>query len=420
MDIGLVIVLVVAAIIIGVVAFFLIRRLRNSQSSLNDALGPDLDARPDYTSDIPKEPDGWRERFNKLSVAGKILLVMVPVLVILGLVAFILFLRPQSGPPLAPTPTPIPVTLTVSSATVVSPKPLSISVTVKTTGLADGVTVTAELQEDDQPFVWLNPERANGVVRNNQAEISKVERAANAATPTEGRNYTVVVRSPDGTASTPVKLKIPESSGIAVAFYGRPSGTTSPTPTDEPTATVAPVTPGADVTPEPTVVATPTLTATPDSGLPTGPSAGVVNGGNVRRMPIVMTSNVVGGINAGEQVQVIERTPNRAWYRIRTVRDELGWVAAALIRVPAGTQIPVAKVVTVFTSGPMYEQASATSSELGRIDKGDVVELLQRTADGSWYQVVNVRADTGWVEAKLLDHMIPADVAAAVDVAPTP
>ena len=417
MDIGLVIGLVVVAIIIGGVAFFLVRRLRNPHSSLNDALGPDFDARRDYTSEVLEEPDGWRERFNKLSVAGKILLVMVPVLVILGLVAFILFLRPQSGPPLAPTPTPIPVTLTVSSATVVSPKPLSISVTVKTTGLADGISVTAELQEDDQPFVWLNPERASGVVRNNQAEISKVERAANAATPTEGRTYTVIVRSPDGTASTPFKLKIPESGGIATAFYERPSGTTSPTPTEEPTATVAPVTPGADVTPEPTVVATPTLTATATSGL-SGATASVVNGGNVRRMPIVMTSNVVGGINAGEQVQVLERTPNRAWYRVRTVRDELGWVSAGLVRLPAGTQIPVAKVVTVFKSGPMYEQAESTSTETDRVNKGEVVELLQRTTDGTWYQIMNVRDIKGWVEVRLLG--IPADVAATVDVAPTP
>ncbi len=419
MDIGLVIGLVVVAIIIGAVAFFLIRRFRNPQSSLNDALSPNLDAPRDYTSlPIDPEPEGWRERFNKLSVAGKILLVMVPVLVILGLVAFTLFLRPPSEPLLVPTPTPIPVTLIVSSATVVSPKPLSISVTVKTTGLADGITVTAELQEDDQPFVGLNPERASGVVRNNQVEISKVERAANAATPTEGRNYTVVVRSPDGTASAAFKLDVREVNGIAAAFYGRSPGTTSPTPTREPTATVAPVTPWADVTPEPTVVATPTLTTT--SGLPTGPAASVVNGGNVRRMPIVMTGNVIpgGGVNAGEQVQVLGRTPNRAWYRVRTVRDELGWVSAGLIRVRAGTQIPVANVVTVFVSGPMYEQAASTSTETDRVNKSEVVELLQRTTDGTWYQVMNVRDIKGWVEARLLG--IPADVAAAVAVAPTP
>ena len=416
MDIGLVIGLVIAAIIIGVVAFFLIRRLRNPQASLNDALGPNLDAPRDYTSlPIDPEPEGWRERFNKLSVAGKILLVMVPVLVILGLVAFILFLRPQPGPTLPPPPTPIPVTLTVSSATVVSPKPLSISITVKTTGLADGVTVTAELQEDDQPFVWLNPERASGSVRNNQVEISKVGRAANAATPTEGRNYTVVVRSPDGTASAAFKLNVGEINGIAAAFYERSAGPTSPTPTREPTVTVAPVTPGADVTPEPTVMATPTLTAT--SGL-SGTTASVVNGGNVRRMPIVMTSNVVGGINAGEQVQVLERTPNRAWYRVRTVRDDLGWVSAGLIRIPAGTQVPVAKVVTVFISGPMYEQATSTSTETDRVNKGEVVELLQRTTDGTWYQIMNVRDLKGWVEARVLG--IPADVAATVAVAPTP
>jgi SH3-like domain-containing protein len=183
---------------------------------------------------------------------------------------------------------------------------------------------------------------------------------------------------------------------------------TPPTPTEDPTVTPAP-----EATPEATPEVTPTAAA---AALPEGPPASVTNGGNVRRLPIIVADNVVGGINAGEQVQLIARTPNAQWFRVRTIRDEVGWVSATLIGVPAGTDVPVANVVTVFVTGAIYERPDTASTEVDRVNRDEVVELLQRTAAGDWYQVTNVRQITGWAPAELLG--IPDEVAAQVPVAP--
>jgi flagellar FliL protein len=136
----------------------------------------------------------------------------------------------------------------------------------------------------------------------------------------------------------------------------------------------------------------------------------------VRRLPIVTADNVIGGVNAGEPVQLIARTPNGQWYRVRTVRDEIGWVSATLIQVPGEAQVPVAPVVTVFVNGPLFEQPDSTSAELDRVNQNEVVELTQRSADGLWYQATTVRGVSGWVAAELLG--IPDEVAQSVPVAP--
>jgi uncharacterized protein YgiM (DUF1202 family) len=177
--------------------------------------------------------------------------------------------------------------------------------------------------------------------------------------------------------------------------------TTPPPPTN---------TPAAD---QPT--ATPEPTATPQVVLPSGPPAAVTNGGNVRRLP-AFADNVIGGINAGENVQVIERTPNALWYRVRTIRDEVGWVSASLLSIDATTaaNLPVATVVTVFGNGGLYERPDLSSTQLERVNIDEVVELLQKTAAGDWYQVRNLRDIVGWVPTTLLG--IPDDVGARVPV----
>jgi len=195
---------------------------------------------------------------------------------------------------------------------------------------------------------------------------------------------------------------VPSIAGIAEAFFEKTvaeAPTTPPTPTSAPTAA-------------PAATPTPVPTATPE--LPTGPAASVGNGGNVRRQPIVVADNVVAGVNAGEEVQLLSRTPNGAWYRVRTVRDEIGWVSTTLLRIPPGVNVPVAPVVTVFVTGPVYERPDRASTELDRVNQGEVVELTRRTAAGDWYEIVNLRDVPGWVPAELLG--IPPEVANAVPV----
>jgi SH3-like domain-containing protein len=401
--IGLIIVVIVALVIVVALA----RRRRSQQAPPSDpslSIGGPID----YTSlPLDEEPSGWRDRFARLSLAGKILAVLVPILAILGLVALILTLLP-SGAPTAIIPTPVPVALTVTDAAVIRAEPLTVGIDVQTTGLNNGDTVTAEILEDGQPFPFLNPEQARGTVRRNRVEI-QAQRAEDAPAPTLGRRYTVVVRGPDGDVSAETELAVPTVNRIADTFYGQAAAAPTAEPTAQPTTA-----PAATAPPAPTAEPTAEPTAVPE--LPTGPPAGVGNGGNVRRLPLITADNVIGGVNAGEEVQLLARTPNGEWYRVRTVRDEIGWVSVTLLSVPAGAEVPLAPVVTVFANGPLHEAPDGSSTELDRVNQGEVVELTQRTADGGWYEATNARGISGWVAAELLG--IPDEVAQAVPVAP--
>lgn len=402
--IGLIILVLVALAIVVLLA----RRRRANQAPPSDpSLG--LGGPVDYTSlPLEEEPSGWRERFGRLSLAGKILAVLVPLLALLGLLALVLTLLPTNQPTVG-LPTLDPVSISVRDAALVRAEPLTVDIDVETTGIADGAELTAELLEDGQPFPWLNAEQARAQVRRDRA-IIRALRADGAPAPTQGRRYTVIVRGPDGAASAEAELLIPTVNRIDEAFFGRAAAAPEPTtaPTSAPQATAAP-----QPTAAPQATAAPQPTA---AELPTGPAASVGNGGNVRRFPLIVADNVVGGVNAGEEVQLLSRTPNGEWYRVRTIRDELGWVSVTLLQVPADASVPVAAVVTVFANGPVYEGPDAASTELDRVNVDEVVELTGRSADGTWYAVTNVREISGWVAAELLG--IPDEVAQAVPVAP--
>lgn len=413
---GLALPLVIALIVVGILilvgVFFAVRRMRSNQADAGDEAASNLGGSVDYTSlPLEEEPKDWRERFARLSLAGRILIILVPMLIILGLVALLLFFRASSEPDLPPTPTPIPITLDLRDATVILPDPLTVNVVVRTTGLADGAPVTAQMLEDGEPFAWFDPASATGQIRNNQASF-EVERAANAPQPVDGRSYTVLVSDESGVSSNAYALVVPEVSGIANSFYLR-TPATPPTPT--PTATPVPL-PTPTPTPEPEEdEPEPTPTPEPEADLPTGPEATVTNGGNVRGLPII-ADNVVGGVNAGEQVQLLERTPNALWYLVRTVRDEVGWVSVTLINVPPAMQVPVANVVTVFVAGSVVDEPIPGANQVGTVSVNEVVQLLSRTEAGDWYEVRTVRNNQGWVVANLLG--IPPEVANAVPVTP--
>ncbi|WP_174714046.1 SH3 domain-containing protein [Candidatus Viridilinea mediisalina] len=412
---GLALPLVIALIVVGILilvgVFFAVRRMRSNQADAGDDAATNLGGPVDYTSlPLEEEPKDWRERFARLSLAGRILIILVPILIILGLVALLLFFRAPGEPELPPTPTPIPITLNLRDATVILPDPLTVNVVVRTTGMANGDPVTAQMLEDGEPFAWFDPASATGQVRNNQASF-EVERAANAPQPVEGRTYTVVVSDESGVTSNEYVLVVPELSGIANNFFERtpaPTATPTPSPTPQPSPTPT-ATPESEDEPEPEP------TPEPETDLPTGPEAIVTNGGNVRGLPF-LADNVVGGINAGEQVQVLERTPNALWYLVRTVRDEVGWVSVSLISVPPGLQVPVANVVTVFIAGSVVDEPIPGANQIGTVNLNEVVQLLSRTEAGDWYEVRTVRNDEGWVVSSLLG--IPPEVANAVPVAP--
>lgn len=397
--------LIIAIILTVIVLIVLFRQLRRRRPQADEAATASLAEPVDYTSlPVEEKPRSWRERFRQLSVAGKFLVILLPVVAVLALLILILFTQPVGGP-VAFTPTGTPITLVLRDAAVIRADPLTVSIRVESSGLADGAPLNVEMFEDGKPFAWLNATEAVGSIQDDQAEI-QIQRASDAPLPTEGRRYTLLVRGPNGAASGEVVLSTPEVGGIANRFYGRVvAEVATATVLSAPTATPVP---SSTATPLPTVTVTPTL--------PSGPAAVVTNGGNVRRQPLIIATNVIGGMNAGEEVQLLARTPNGLWYYVRTVRDEIGWVSVTLIRLPDGVKVAVAPVVTVFVDGVVFAQPDRTSAERDRVGRNEVVELLQRTAAGDWYEVLTVRDQQGWVAAELLG--IPPEVATAVPTRP--
>jgi len=396
--------LIVLGIVIILLVVLIVRRRRASQAP------PPVPEIPpttiDYTAIPLEEPQSWQDRLRNLSLAAKLLFILIPILFCMGIGILVLSLSNDqtAAPPPTPTPSPIPVTLTIEDATIVRANPLTLSVRVRSTGLPDNTELQVELRADGQPLRWFDPARRIQI-RRDRGDFREAKLPDGDPTP-EGRKYTVVVTTPDGSLSAEAELEVLPT--FAAAFYGI-EPTPSPSPTLSATATPTVIVVQETPTPLPP-------TATPTPALPTGQPVAVINGGNVRKLPYTGVNNVIGGINAGEQVQILARTPNALWYYVRTIRNEVGWVSRTLIAVTdlIAAETPVANVVSVFDSGSIYLAADTGSAIIDRVDPPEVVELFERTADGTWYRVRTVRDREGWVQASLLG--IPDDVAAQVPV----
>ena len=124
LDPVIVIILLVAVVLVAVVVVVVMRRMRQRPPSIDEALGAasGLTGQVDYTSlPLDDEPTGWRERFTNLSLASKILVILVPILVVLGVIVLVLALSKGGAPSVQKTP--VPVTLTVTKAEIVGDKP---------------------------------------------------------------------------------------------------------------------------------------------------------------------------------------------------------------------------------------------------------------------------------------------------------
>ncbi len=396
--------LIVLGIVIILLVVLIVRRRRASQAP------PPVPEIPpttiDYTAIPLEEPQSWQDRLRNLSLAAKLLFILIPILFCMGIGILVLSLSNDqtAAPPPTPTPSPIPVTLTIEDATIVRTNPLTLSVRVRSTGLPDNTELQVELRADGQPLRWFDPARRIQI-RRDRGDFREAKLPDGDPTP-EGRKYTVVVSTPDGSLSAEAELEVLPT--FAAAFYG-----VEPTPSPSPTlsATATPTVIVVQETPTPLPP-----TATPTPALPTGQPVAVINGGNVRKLPYTGVNNVIGGINAGEQVQILARTPNALWYYVRTIRNEVGWVSRTLIAVTdlIAAETPVANVVSVFDDGTVHLAADTDSAVIDQVNPPEVVELFERTADGTWYRVRTVRDREGWVQASLLG--IPDDVAAQVPV----
>lgn len=385
-----IILLLIGLIVIPVV----IRRRRASQEEVLPP--PELGESIDYTSIQYEEPTGPLDRFKRASLVTKILIILLPLLVLIGigiLIASVL----RSGNQEPPTPLP---TLTIEAADVVSKGRIVIEG--RTSTKPDKAAFTVGLLEDNKPFDWFDPNAVETEISGNQF-IFTLTRRENAPKPVEGRDYTAVltVTMLDGRKGTsaPVELFIPQPNEDD--FFQVVAPTPVPSPTEEPTNTAQPS------TAEPTAVITPTAapTVTPTSSL----VATVFNGGNIRDTPNIRGKQI-GTVHAGEVVDLLERSPNGEWYRIKAP-EGTGWVSRTLLtvdpeiakRVPvSGQTTPSGLTAKVFNGGNVRERAALNSRVLDQINAGETVQLLQKTANGEWYQITNIRNVTGWVSRTLL------------------
>ncbi|GAB4204149.1 MAG: SH3 domain-containing protein [Roseiflexaceae bacterium] len=89
---------------------------------------------------------------------------------------------------------------------------------------------------------------------------------------------------------------------------------------------------------------------------------------------------------------------------------------AVITPTPEVTPTPVAPALSanVFNGGNVREQPSLNGRVLDQINANETVVLLEKTANGQWYRITNIRNVSGWVSATLL--RIDAQVAAQVPV----
>jgi flagellar FliL protein len=445
MEFWLPLILIIVVVIVMVALGVVLRRRRAAASEEP----PEIGSPTDYTSLPIEEPTGWRERFSNLSLAGKALLVLVPLLVIVGGVVLVLALGAPTTPVAQPTDLPPPPApeITITSARVINAQTIAIRAD---STLPPDTPVEAALLANNEPFAWFDPATASGKAGPNGEIDVRLTKLADAPLASNEVSYTVALRAQiDGKAVEAAgALSVP--SIYARTFYDSPVAVA---PTEAPTATPEPEAPAA--TPEPEA---PAATPEPEAPAVTG---SVFNGGNVRDQPRVNGSQVLDQINAGEPVQLLQKTADGRWYQIQNIRGVVGWVSVTLLdpiapdaadqvpaqgnpplptsgtfatpAAPAATQdaqaaatatpdaplptLPAGLSASVFNGGNVRDQPRVSGSRvLDQVNAGETVQLLQKTSDGGWYQIRNIRGVAGWVNVTLLT--LDPSVAAKVPVAP--
>ncbi len=381
--------LIFIALIIVVVIIVIIRR-RRAQSGEAGVVPLDIGQPVDYTSITVEEPTSLVDRFRNAPPAMRALMLLIPLVVIGGLIAAALSLSTPNTP-VAPVAPPVPAAeLSITRAEVAGNGKI---VVVGTTNLPNDANVSALMKEDGQEYLWFDT--ASAASQPNDGKISlTLDRLTGAPTPTREHEYTItlVTTSGPGVSSPPVKLNVlqPFESDFyqlsAVVATAEPKPTTEPTsePTSEPAA-------------QPTAVApTEAITAT------------VIGGGKIRSEPSVQASEV-GQVAKGDTLTLTARTQDGAWFRVKTASGE-GWVSSTLLEIAPdiAAKVPTpepttALTTTVFNGGNVRGEPSLSGKVLDQINAGESVQLLEKSADGQWYKITNIRGTSGWVNRTLLN-----------------
>ena len=193
----------------------------------------------------------------------------------------------------------------------------------------------------------------------------------------------------------------------ALTLVGAACSSASPTATAFPSATVSPL---------PADSATPTLPWTPSlpAATPTLPLAGgtLSTRVNVRSGPGTSYDSL-GQLNAGEDVQVVVRSSDGAWYQIlyTPAAQGRGWVAAQFITLEAGVQVPLEATPTpTGPSGRLTLRLNVRSGPgvsfdvLGLLEAESIVSLSGKNSTASWFQIdyPSGPGGHGWVTAQYI------------------
>jgi flagellar FliL protein len=402
----LIIVIIVLVLVLLIAIPVLIRRRR---ASAEEVLPPiDIDsAMRDYTSEAEVEPTGFADRFRRLSIGGKLLIVLIPlVLIIAGVIAFLAF--GSSGNNVATQSAP-PPTITNVQANVAGENKIVVSAD---TDLPNGAPVTVALKENDQDFPWFNPQTASVQASDGKIQAT-LEKLKDAPTPKLGQDYMVVLTTQANgqtVASEPAKLDVPGP--LRDKFFQ----IVASAPTSAPTATPTVEQPAPQPTAPPATEPSAEPTATPAISL----TASVFNGGNIRAQPKIQAC-ACPQLHAGEIVQLLEKTADGRWYRV-IAPEGTGWVSVTLLRIdgavakqvpiegqqtpptpaPGGTPAAPSGLTATVRNGGNVREKPVSGRPLDQINAGETVQLLEKTADGAWYKITNIRNITGWVSVTLL------------------
>lgn len=405
----IVLAVVVLLLLLLIVLSVLLRRRRAAREEVLPP--PELGQSVDYTSLPYEEPQTLGERLRQAPIGVKLLLGLVPLaLIIGGVVLYLTFFGGAGQSAEVPTPTPPPPEITNVSARLAGPTRIVVEAD---TTLPAGTTVTASMKEGDQDLAWFNKETASAQVSSGHVTVV-LEKDKNAPMPKSGQQQTITLVATAGgqvVGSEPAKLAVP--SIYNGQFYGAPTAaapvnavpTKAPAPAPRPTPVPQPSpTPAAEPSPAPALKAT------------------VFNGGNIRPRPVVESCPNCPQLHAGEEVTLLGRSEDGKWYRVQAPDGE-GWVSGTLLTIekPVAEQVPVATpaaptglTASVFNGGRVRERP-VNGKELGMINANEPVQLLEKTSDGRWYRIIDIRNVTGWVSATLLT--IEKQVADQVPVA---
>ena len=416
MDLLLPIIIVILLVVLAVL--FLVQR---RQRTNNEVLPPpEFGQQTDYTNPDLKAPESFADRVRNAPLAIKLLVPLA--LLALLIVGGVLYatLQPVGGSanllPTAAAGEISAVNARLSNATTVLIQ--------AATNLPSGTAVQAQLLEDGQPFAWNTPESAVGKVADGQIQIGLLKRP-DSPTPNRAKAYTVALNA-SGAQAAAVPLSIPQL--YASEFFANVAEQPTSAPTNAPTVGATAKPPAVPATQTPLPTATVTFTAT------------VANGGNLRELPN-RTGKVLDQNNAFETVIILQKTADGAWYQVTNPRGVTGWFSASLLTVspdvaakvavegsapppvvavggtavattPTVTVVPGAFTGVVHNGGNLRKAPNLSGDVLDQNNAGEIVTLLAKNGDGTWYRLTNPRGVTGWFSATLLT--IQPSVAAKV------